>query len=193
MSATMARQGGWVQLEQSAMHLALNMAKKANGGFSRATTEEIRYLIYRPLVEVLKEKKWGVEFPGHVKVNGVIQRHLAMLPQNQTNGCLPGQNGTKKISQRCRRPNGTGAPLPGPHRQLTPEPTPSMPEWPPAPPGDSEEAQRSQIDNLPPRYVYSYAPLPLAQFFNLDAYGRDSQNDTDYNQEMLTDEGTSTG
>jgi len=36
----MARQGGRVQLEQSDMRLALNMAKMAKGGFSRATVEE---------------------------------------------------------------------------------------------------------------------------------------------------------
>jgi len=40
MSATMARQGGWVQLEQSDMRLALNMAKMAKGGFSRTAIEE---------------------------------------------------------------------------------------------------------------------------------------------------------
>ena len=40
MSATMARQGGRVQLEQSVMHLALNMAKMANEDFSRAAIEE---------------------------------------------------------------------------------------------------------------------------------------------------------
>jgi hypothetical protein len=36
----MARQGGHVQLEQSDMRLALNMAKMAKGGFSRAEVEE---------------------------------------------------------------------------------------------------------------------------------------------------------
>jgi len=36
MSATMARQGSQVQLEQSDMGLALNMAKMATGGFSHA-------------------------------------------------------------------------------------------------------------------------------------------------------------
>jgi len=39
MSATMSRQGGWVQLEQSDMRLALNMAKMATGGFVHATIE----------------------------------------------------------------------------------------------------------------------------------------------------------
>jgi len=37
MSATMARQGGRVQLEQSDMCVALNIAKMAKGLFSRAT------------------------------------------------------------------------------------------------------------------------------------------------------------
>jgi len=45
MSATMARQGGRVQLEQSNMCLALNMAKMAKEGFLRTTTEETKYLI----------------------------------------------------------------------------------------------------------------------------------------------------
>jgi hypothetical protein len=40
MSATMARQGGQPQLEQSDMCLTLNMAKMAKEGFSRATIEE---------------------------------------------------------------------------------------------------------------------------------------------------------
>jgi len=40
MSATMARQGGWVQLEQSNMRLVLNMAKMAKGGILRAAIEE---------------------------------------------------------------------------------------------------------------------------------------------------------
>jgi hypothetical protein len=33
MSAMMARQGGCVQLQQSNIRLAMNMAKMANGGF----------------------------------------------------------------------------------------------------------------------------------------------------------------
>ena len=39
MSATMARQGGRVQLEQSDMCLALNMTKMAKEGFLRAAIE----------------------------------------------------------------------------------------------------------------------------------------------------------
>jgi len=84
MSATMARQGGRIQLEQSDMRLALNMAKMAQGGFSRAAVEETQYLIKKPHAEVREEKKVGVEFPGHNKVKAAIARHPAMLRQNQT-------------------------------------------------------------------------------------------------------------
>jgi len=57
MSATMARQGGRVQLEQSDMCLALNMANMAKGGFSHATIEETQQLMKKPHAEVRKEKK----------------------------------------------------------------------------------------------------------------------------------------
>ena len=82
----MARQGGRVQLEQSDMRLALNMAKMAKGGISRAAIEETQQLIKKPRAEVREEKKQGVEFPGHNKVKAAIQRHPAMLRQNQTSG-----------------------------------------------------------------------------------------------------------
>jgi len=94
MSATMARQGGRVQLEQSDMRLALNMAKMAKEGFWRATIKKTKYLIKKPRAEVREEKKRGVEFPGHEKVKAAIQRHPVMLRHNQTSGCLPCQNGT---------------------------------------------------------------------------------------------------
>jgi hypothetical protein len=89
MSATMARQGGRVQLEQSDMRLALNMSKMAKGGCSPATIEETKYLIEKRCAEVQAEKKLGVEFCGHKKGMAAIQRHLAMLRQNQKSGSLP--------------------------------------------------------------------------------------------------------
>jgi len=106
----MARQGGRVQLEQSNMRLALNMAKMAKEGFSHSAIEETKYLIKKPRAEVREEKKWGVEFPGQKKVKAAIQRHPAMLRQNQTSGCLPCQNGTAKNPQTPWRCNGTGTP-----------------------------------------------------------------------------------
>jgi len=65
MSATMARKGGQVQVEQSDMRLALNMAKMAKREFLHATIEQIEDLIMKPRAEVRAEKKRGVEFPWH--------------------------------------------------------------------------------------------------------------------------------
>ena len=52
MSATMAGQGGRVQLEKSDMRLAFIMATMAKGGFSHATMQETQYLIMNPCAEV---------------------------------------------------------------------------------------------------------------------------------------------
>jgi len=194
MSAMMARQGGRVQLEQSDMRLALNMCAMVTGGFSCTTIEEMaQYVIKKPRAKVRQEKKQGVEFPGHQKVKATIGRLLAVLCQNQMNVCLPCQNGTAKNLQICWRCKGAGAPPPERHRPPTPEPTPSLPRTPPAPPGDNEGAQSSQINNLPLGYVYSHARVPSKQCFKLDAYAQDSQPNTHYNPDMLTDEGTSSG
>jgi len=56
MSAPMARQGGREQLELSDMRLALQMAKMAKEGFSRAAIEETKCLIKKPRAEVGEEK-----------------------------------------------------------------------------------------------------------------------------------------
>jgi len=61
----MAKQGGREQLEQSDMHLALNMAKMAKGGFLHPTIEETQYLIKKPRAKIQEEKMLGVESPGH--------------------------------------------------------------------------------------------------------------------------------
>jgi len=193
MSATMARQGGRVQLEQSDMCLALNMAKMATGGFSHATIEETQYLIKKPSAEVWEEKQRGVEFPRHRKVKAAIERHVAMLHQNQTDRCLRCQNGAARNMENGQRRRQTHAPPPDWHRQPTPEQTPPLPAMPPAPPGDNEGAHHSQIGNLPPCFVYLHTHLPSTQFFNLDAYAQDGQHDKDFNPDMLTEERTSTG
>jgi len=57
MSATMARQGGRVQLVQSDMFLALNMAKIAKEGLLRAAIGETKYLNKKPRAEVSEEMK----------------------------------------------------------------------------------------------------------------------------------------
>jgi hypothetical protein len=56
MFATMARQGGWVLLEQSNMHLAFNVAKMAKADFLGVTVEETKYLITKPCTVVREEK-----------------------------------------------------------------------------------------------------------------------------------------
>ena len=153
MSATMARQGGRVQLEQSDMHLALNMAKMAKGGISRAAIEETQQLIKKPRAEVREEKMRGVEFPGHNKVKAVIERHPAMVRENQTDGCLPCQNGTAKNPETRWRRKGKGAP--------PPRRAPPRPESPPVPADDDE---RSETAGMPPAYVYIHTSLPNARF-----------------------------
>ena len=42
-------------MEQSNMWLAMNMAKMAKGGFSRAAIEEMQYLIKKPCTEIREE------------------------------------------------------------------------------------------------------------------------------------------
>jgi len=79
MSATMARQAGRVQLEQSNLCLALNMSKLAIGMFSHTTIHKTQYLTWIPCAEVRNEKKRGVELPGHKNLNAVMVRHPAML------------------------------------------------------------------------------------------------------------------
>ena len=185
MSATKARKGGRVQLEQSDMHLALNMPTMAKEGFSRAAIEETKYLIKKPRAEVQEEKKWGVEFPGHKKVKAVIQRHPAMFHQNQMCGCLPCQNCTAKNPQTRWRHKGTCTPPPDRRREQTPEPTPPLPGTPPGPTGNTSAFQPSQIINLPSRYMYSNTALPWAEFFN----DEETEHDTDFDPDMLTDEG----
>jgi len=194
----MARRGGRVEPEQSNMLLTVNIAKMAKGGFSCAVVDEMLYLIKKPRAEAGLERKRAVEFPGLTKVNAVIKWHQAMLRQNETDGCLPCQNGTAYCPGARWWRKGTGASSPDRRSQLTPELTPPVPAVPllpgmqPSPTGNDAGAQHSQIINLPARYMYSHATLPCAEFFTLDAYAQDSQQDTDCDPDMLTDEGTST-
>jgi len=185
MSATMARQGGRVQLEQSDMRLALNMAKMANDGFSRGAIEETKYLIKKPHSEVRQEKKREVEFPGHKRVKAAIQRHPAMLRHDQTSGCLPCPNGTAKNPQTRWRRKGTGAPPPSRRRVRTSEPTPPPPGTPCAPTGNTSGAQLSEIVNLPAGYTYWHTALPCAECFEDD---EDTEHDTYFDPDMLSDD-----
>jgi hypothetical protein len=186
LSATIARQGGRVQLELSDMHVGLNMAKMAKEGFSCTTIEETKYLIEKPCANVQEEKKRGVEFPGHEKVMAGIKRHPAMIRQNHMSGCVPCQNGTAKNLQTRWGRKGTEAPPPIRRRKPTPEPTPPPPGTPPTPTGNTSGAQTSQIFTLQAGYTCLHTAVPRGEFFNDDG---DSQHDTDFDPDMLTDEG----
>ena len=186
MSPTMPGQGDWVQLEQSDMCLALNMAKMAKDGFSHAAKEETKYLIKKTCAKVREEKKQGVEFPGHKTVKAVIQRHPAMLRHDQPSGCLPCPNGTAKNPQTRWRRRGTGAPPSDQRRVRTPEPTPPPPGTPPAPTSNTSGAQPSEIVNLPAGYKDSHTALPCAEYFEDN---ENTEHDTDFDPDMLTDEG----
>jgi len=71
----------------------------------------------------------------------------------------------------------------------TPDPTPHRPGTPaalPAPPSNTSGAQPSQIVNLPAGYTSLHTALPCAELFDDD---EDTQHDTDFDPDMLTDEG----
>jgi len=163
MSATMARQGGRVQLEECDMCMALNKAKMARGGFLRAAMEDTQFLIKIPWVEVLLEKKRVVEIGGPKNGKAAMEIHPAMLRENQADGWLPCQDGTAQNPQTRWRGEGTGAPAPERLWRPTPEPAPHPPETPPVPPGNNEAAHLSEIEGVPPGYVYIHTPLPSAQ------------------------------
>jgi hypothetical protein len=149
MSATMGRQGGQVQLEQSDMRQALNMAKIAKKDFSRTVIKETKYHFKKPPTKVREEKKQGIESPGNEQVKAAIQRHPAMLHQNHTSSCLACQNGTALNPQTRWRRKGTGASSPDQRRQRTPEPSPPLPGTTLTPTSHASGAQHSQIMNVP--------------------------------------------
>jgi len=147
----------------------------------------------RPRAEVRDEIQQGVGLPGHSNVTAGMERHPGMLRDTQSDGCLPCHNGTALNPQTCRRRKGRGAPPPVQLRQPTPEPRPHPPRTPPVPPGDDDAAHKSEIEGVPPRYVYIRTPLLSAEFFNPDAYGKDRKLDQDFYRDLLTDTGTCTG
>jgi len=179
------------------MHLALNMAKFAKGGFSHPVVEETQYPIKKPQAEVREEKKRGAELPAHVKVKAAIARHPATLRQNQMPGCLLCQHGSAKNPQMCWRSKGTCAPPPNQSRQQNPEPTPQptrpLPRTPLALTGNTSGDQHLEMINLLAGYTYSHTSLPCAVSFTLDASTQEREHNTDFDPDMLPDEGTSTG
>jgi len=64
---------------------------------------------------------------------------------------------------------------------------------PPVPPGHNKGADTSEIEGMPPAYIYIHTSLYSAEFFNLDTYAKDCKRDKEFSPDWFTDEGTSTG
>jgi len=122
-----------------------------------------------------------------------MDRHAAMLWENQIHGYLPGQNGTALNPQPRWRCKGMGAPPPERLRQPTPEPTPHPPKPPLVPPGGNEAAHVSEIEGVPSDCMNIYTHIPTENFLNLDAYSKNRKCDNDFIPDLLTDERRSTG
>ena len=158
----------------------------AKEGFLRAAIEETKYLTKKICAQVLEEKTRGVQFPGHKTVKAAIQRHPAMLYQNQTSGCLSYKYRTVKNPQTRLTRKGTGAPPPARRRERIPDPTPPPPGTPPAPTSNTSGAQPAEVVNLQARYTYSHTALSWVEFFEDN---EDTEHDTDFDLDTLTDEG----
>jgi len=175
----MATDGGLVLLEQSDMYLTLNMLKLDKGEFSRTPTEEMQCLIKNACTDVRDSKMQGVVLPGYRQVKAAIDRLPVMHLENVMDGCHPHQNHTAQYQQTCWRGKGTCTPPPKP-----------MPALPGVPPGNNDGAHVSEIDGVPPRYVYVYIWLPNSQFLNHDAYAMDCKCDQECIPDFLTHTGT---
>jgi len=95
--------------------------------------------------------KRQVESPGDQLVKAAMERRTAMVPDIQTDGYLPCHNGTTYNLHTHWRRNGIGVPPPERVSQPTPELTPLQPKTPPAPPGNNEAAQVTEIQGVPLR------------------------------------------
>ena len=166
------------------MYLALNVAKMAKEGFSRTAIGETHQLTQKPCAIVREEKQVVVEFSGHRMVKAAIERHPAMICENQTDSCLPCQNSTAKHPQSRWRLKGMGSP---PLRIAPPRP-----KMPPPSPGHGERNQRTDIQSVPPGYVYIHTTLSNAQLFKHDAYAQDHKRAKDFIPDLLTDHRPST-
>jgi hypothetical protein len=77
--------------------------------------------------------------------------------------------------------------------KVNPEATPPLPETLPAVTGNPSGAPHLEIAHLLARSSYSHTSLPSAESFTSDASRQDSECDTDFDSDMLPDDGTSTG
>jgi hypothetical protein len=107
-----------------------------------------------------------------------MEKHSAMVYKNHTAGCLPCQNGTAKNLVTHWRRKGTAAP--------PPELAAPLPGTPPAPPRDADGNERDEIEGMPSRCLYMHSPLPNTQFFNHNAFAKESKHDKDLIPDLLS-------
>jgi len=117
-------------------------------------------------------------------VNPTMERHPSMVYKNHTAGCLPCHNGTTKNMETRWRRKETAAPPPEPAAPLPGRQSP--PGTPRAPPGVTEGNESYQIEGMPSRCVYMHSPHPITQFFNHNAFAKDSKRDKDLIPDLLS-------
>jgi len=127
-------------------------------------------------------------FTGQNKGKATIERQLAMVVENLTDGCVLCQNGTPKIPQTCWRHGGTG--VPPPEQMPTPPGTASAQS---APTTDITEDEMSESDGVSPYYDYIHDKHPNSEFYNHNAYAKDCKLDQDIIPDLLLDQGKTTG
>jgi hypothetical protein len=101
-----------------------------------------------------------------------------MVYKNHTAGHLPCGNGTAKNLSTLWRRKGTAPPPP----ELVEPP----PRTPPGSPGDAEGNEISEIEGMPSRCVYMHSPLPNTQFFNHNAFAKDSKRNKDFIPDLVS-------
>jgi hypothetical protein len=57
---------------------------------------------------------------------------------------------------------------------------------PPAPPGEAEGNERDEKEGMPSRCVYMHSPLPNTQFFNHNAFTKESKHHQDFIPDLLS-------
>jgi len=71
------------------MRPAVMMAEMPIQWFSSAAIQDSQSLMKKSHTKVQEQKKRGVEFPGHREVKAAIERPLAIVCENEMDGCLP--------------------------------------------------------------------------------------------------------
>jgi len=98
-------------------------------------------------------------------VNATIERHLAMVYENQIDSYLPCHNGTTKNTHTHWRRKGTSIPP-----QALPPPPPGVPCVPPC---NNADVEISGINGELLGYVYLHTPTPNGRCINLDVSAKD--------------------